>query len=453
MSAMTYYSVLSSLDMQHGGLTTASLRRMRALSDAGRSAGILVANYSSNFFGIVDSTENGLLRDSVFARNMFYDIVSWPKLVIDASVYMPTDSVGFVPQLCTCTAGTVQVSRYYNARGQLVLSEASASGSGERRYTVFNPDDGSVLLNCSNWELRRRWIRWIDCQAPSVFFIDGVSMAQALGSLPLKRSLKYFMQHGPHSYVDGDGESRLHGSRVLPFKYATTFDRFVVQTERQRRSVSDFVGNRVPVSIISNVNDVKATGAIHDRRNVGIICTRFDEHQKRISDLFAVMVAVLRKCPSVQFEVYGDGVGQWSMDNLEAEVSAHGLGDRLRLYGFVPGASANYGRGLFTLMTSRYEGFPLNLVEASSLGCIPISYDIDYGPSDLIENGVNGFLVPDGDMNSMVDSVLRLAENPDLARGMRESAVVNSDRFSPRGIIEQIDFVVNSDLSTGVDPA
>lgn len=453
MSALTYYSVLSSLDMQHGGLTTASLRRMRALSDAGRSAGILVANYSSNFYEIVDSTENGLLRDSVFARNMFYDIVSWPELLIDTSVPMPTDSVRHVPQLSTNTAGTVQVSRYFNAEGQLVLSEASASGAGERRYTVFKADDGRVLLNCSNWELRRRWIRWIDSQASSVFFIDGVSMAQALGSLPLQRSLKYFMQHGPHSYTGGDGENRLHGSRVLPFKYATTFDRFVVQTERQSRSVSEFVGNRVPVSIIPNVNDVKDIDAIYERQDVGVICTRFDEHQKRISDLISVMTSVLRKRPSVRFEVYGDGVGDWSKDHLEAEIAANGFGDRLRLHGFVPGANAHYGRGLFTLMTSRYEGFPLSLVEASSLGCIPISYDIDYGPSDLIENGVNGFLVPDGDMKYMVNSVLKLVDDPDFARGVRESAIVSSGRFSPSCVIEQIDLAVNSDLSSRIDLA
>ena len=50
------------------------------------------------------------------------------------------------------------------------------------------------------------------------------------------------------------------------------------------------------------------------------------------------------------------------------------------------------------LLTSRMEGLPLVLLEAMSVGCIPIAYDMPYGPADIIVDGVNGYLVEAGDI-------------------------------------------------------
>ena len=58
-----------------------------------------------------------------------------------------------------------------------------------------------------------------------------------------------------------------------------------------------------------------------------------------------------------------------------------------------PDARRELATASFLLLTSRSEGSPLVLVEAMAAGCLPIAYDVRYGPSDLIRNGRNGFLV------------------------------------------------------------
>src|SRR5699024_10218082 len=68
--------------------------------------------------------------------------------------------------------------------------------------------------------------------------------------------------------------------------------------------------------------------------------------------------------------------------------------DAVRLHGHRTGAKSNFHTSSFSLLTSRFEGQPLVVLESMSAGCIPICYEVDYGPADIIDHGVNGFLVP-----------------------------------------------------------
>ena len=66
----------------------------------------------------------------------------------------------------------------------------------------------------------------------------------------------------------------------------------------------------------------------------------------------------------------------------------------------------------FLLSTATSEGLPLALVEAMAAGCLPIAYDVPYGPSDLIVDGRTGFLVPSGDEVALAAAIERLLSLP-----------------------------------------
>jgi poly(glycerol-phosphate) alpha-glucosyltransferase len=81
--------------------------------------------------------------------------------------------------------------------------------------------------------------------------------------------------------------------------------------------------------------------------------------------------------------------------------------------------------------TGTSEGFPLVLVEAMAAGCIPIAYDVRYGPSDIITHGRNGFLVPSGDIDALAEAIRTVATMPPsrLSR-MRRTARRTARRYT-----------------------
>ena len=81
------------------------------------------------------------------------------------------------------------------------------------------------------------------------------------------------------------------------------------------------------------------------------------------------------------------------------------------------------------LLTSRYEPFGMVLPEAMSCGLPVIAFDCPYGPSDIITDGVDGFLVKGRDMKAFADKVCILIENEELRRKMGQIGIKTSDRY------------------------
>lgn len=73
-------------------------------------------------------------------------------------------------------------------------------------------------------------------------------------------------------------------------------------------------------------------------------------------------------------------------------------------------------------MSSLYEGFPLVLVEAMNCGLPCVSFDIT-GANSIIDNGKNGFLVPDNDVNALAEACIKLIENKVLLEDMGKQAI------------------------------
>src|SRR5699024_1084538 len=78
------------------------------------------------------------------------------------------------------------------------------------------------------------------------------------------------------------------------------------------------------------------------------------------------------------------------------------------------------------------EGLPLSLMESMGAGCVPIVYDITYGPRDLIEQGANGFITPRGDIDALADQVeVFLSLKSETVDAMRRSAMKTVERYLP----------------------
>lgn len=138
----------------------------------------------------------------------------------------------------------------------------------------------------------------------------------------------------------------------------------------------------------------------------------------------------------------GDGPESVKIQNL---VKSMKLDDRVRLYGIQKNVDLFYSRASIFAFTSTSEGFPNVLGEAMAHGMAVISFDCIAGPSDLIDNGINGFLVPVGNHTLFQQRLLELMENEALRKKFGESAKNKMKNFESKKILECYENVLLKD--------
>lgn len=94
-----------------------------------------------------------------------------------------------------------------------------------------------------------------------------------------------------------------------------------------------------------------------------------------------------------------------------------------------------YRNAAFLVMSSRYEGLPMALLEALAAGLPVVSFACKCGPRDVITDGEDGILVPEGDTAGLAGSMKRLMEDEGLRRRMGAAAFRNSGRFDKERIM------------------
>lgn len=142
--------------------------------------------------------------------------------------------------------------------------------------------------------------------------------------------------------------------------------------------------------------------------------------EKCFDDLLKAFSIVHKKHPDVRLNFYGDGPLRNSLQRLSVQLGLH---DSVKFHGRCEGILKEYAAHRIFAMSSEQEGFPNVLMEALASGCACVSTDCDFGPSELIKDGVNGFLVPVHDPNAMADRICRLLEDDALCRKMSNSAI------------------------------
>lgn len=137
-------------------------------------------------------------------------------------------------------------------------------------------------------------------------------------------------------------------------------------------------------------------------------------YQKNFPRLLEIAYMVFQKHPDWTWDIYGSG----NCDMLKQRIHELALDNNVFFKGHVNNIYEKYQDYSFMVMTSRYEGFPMTLLEGAANRLPLISFDVHTGPNEIIKNGVNGFLCDNSSDKAMIDRICELIDNPVLRKRM-----------------------------------
>ncbi|RTE53801.1 glycosyltransferase family 4 protein [Arenibacter aquaticus] len=158
-------------------------------------------------------------------------------------------------------------------------------------------------------------------------------------------------------------------------------------------------------------------------------------HHKGFDNLLTLIAPVLHNHKDWTLKIIGGG--EKGLKFLTKLVNQHNIQDQVIFTGFRKDVNQIMQRSEVFILSSRYEGLPMVLLEAMSQGMACIAYDCKTGPADIIENGKNGLLIEDQNSEAMQKELSKLLHDNALRNKLRNHAVQSLNRFSMENIGQQ----------------
>lgn len=440
-----------SIPPDHGGMTSALLRRSRAFA---REAGVEVQILT--FDPELDVAEargrlaaRGELAPGVTLRNLWEELGE-----------LPDGRVGVLPgaprrdrpraadpsersRTLVGPGGEVRETLHFRADGTLAVTDRPTSAG--HRVTLYARDGRRGRRWWTGRAAYRWWLDAVLGTGPAYVVVDAKALLPMFAAYRRRQTRIVHVVHGAHLEAGvSDPFGTLTASRRPMIESFDRFDAVVLLTEAQRRDICERIGPRSHAYVVPNSTDVPDRLERRERDpSAGAVLARLDANKRVGHAVTALRRAARRTGLPLRLDVYGDGPKREPLAKQAARTAG------VRLHGYVAEAADRLEQASFLLLTSRSEGHALVLVEAMARGCIPIAYDVRYGPRDLITDGVDGFLVPDGDVGALARAVERFVTmESEAVEGMRAAARATAGEYSDAAVVHRWAQVL-AEISTG----
>lgn len=205
-------------------------------------------------------------------------------------------------------------------------------------------------------------------------------------------------------------------------KWVRRFDKFVVLTEEDRR----YWGNLHNITVIPNARTFTPSQTA-DMENKKVIAVGRYTYQKGFERLIEAWHLIIPDFPDWRLEIVGDGEQRAMLKEMTAR---YGIENSVVLVPANNEIEKHYLSSSVYAMTSRYEGLPMVLLEAQAFGLPIISFNCKCGPSDIVDNGKNGFLVEESDIPAFASQLRKVMADIELRKKMSRNALETSKKFS-----------------------
>ena len=211
---------------------------------------------------------------------------------------------------------------------------------------------------------------------------------------------------------------------------ARRFDKIVVLTEEDKAAHWRY---NKKVCVIPNPQTFHSE-TVSNLMNKTLIAVGRLEPQKNYASLIRAFSIANTTYSDWKLEIYGEGPDREKLQRLIDDLN---LSERVMLHGNTKHVKDVMLKASCFVLSSKWEGMPLVMIEAMTCGLPIVSYDCPCGPKDLITDGVNGFLVRMGDEREFALKMMAVMEHKALRDRLGAAAKAKSEQYNLHTIMGQ----------------
>ena len=205
------------------------------------------------------------------------------------------------------------------------------------------------------------------------------------------------------------------------------YDKFVVLTEEDKCSWADLKNIVVIKNPILKIPDLKSNLSLKRVLTIGRI-----SYQKGFDRLIKAWKIVISRFPDWELNIVGGG----DTNGLRMQIQDLGIADSVKIKSATKEIEQEYLCSSIFVMTSRYEGLPMVLLEAMSYGIVVVSFAFPCGPNDLIQPQY-GSLVNNGDINGFASALMDWMSHEEKRKKAGGKAIEYVSQFTQEKIMGQ----------------
>lgn len=321
--------------------------------------------------------------------------------------------------------------QYFNSKGKCFLSVHVNPVKQTKGFTVHFTKNPNSYNNLTH--LIKKWLKEkLKAISYPIVMCEQRRLDELIKNIKLPNIKKVAIAHSTHLKHPYTQIEKVGNFHKQLFKEHNKFDKIVLLTNAQKLDVKKIytdINNLeiIPHAYETNSQNDEFTYNLEDlSQNIVVMVARYAQ-AKRIDEAIKSFKIVVDKISDAKLYIFGGGPLEKSLIKLIKELK---LKNNVFLMGYVDNVSEQYQQAKCSILTSEREGFGMAITESMANGTPVVSYDTKYGPSDIIENGVNGFIVKQGDQEELAERIIEILKNDDLRNRLSSNALNITEKYS-----------------------
>lgn len=297
------------------------------------------------------------------------------------------------------------LNRWFNDKGKI------------SNIFLFDKHTNRVEKFKNNQEFHTYWLNELCSGYKEKPFLicDGVGSSTKVMEMDSKLVNRIYAIHTNHFASPHEFGSNIKDNHQPLLENLANVEAVVVLTDKQKNDIIKQFGNHDNLFVIPHFV-TESDKHSYKQKNLVTAVSRYHK-EKGLDELIKAFKLVRDKVPEARLEIHGDGPDRERLEGLIEELN---LEDCVFLMGYSNSVDEVLGRSTVSALTSKFEGFSMVIIESLMNKTPVVSYDVSYGPSDIIESGKTGYIVPNRDREQLARKIIKLLKAPIKANVMGE---------------------------------